>query len=251
MATMLSATQSPPITINEGFRAVGYRQAFSAVPARLYAQLEAVPTPPPANLKDRIDLQAAGEPCVRTQTQASAVRTWLPQALEEPLLEAAVAAFPELAGLERLAWKLVERGPSRPWEGYQVPHRDLGLLLRWSVDARTLMVPLDYADAAHSLQIAPGTQHGYHAENLWHVVLQPPRSMLLLGGTTIHRGAGGPGRFIFCAFIPKGKRARMVTVEPENIPDLMWSTPTMPPAHQMELSARTQGEARPAAAPPC
>ena len=85
-----------------------------------------------------------------------------------------------------------------------------------------------------SLQIAPGTSHGYHASNTWHVVQQKRGSILLLDGTSIHRGAGGPGRTIFSPFVPEKFRTPVNVVEPENVPDLMFVEPEGPEEEEPE-----------------
>ena len=79
-----------------------------------------------------------------------------------------------------------------------------------------------------SLQIAPGTGHGYHTSNMWHVVQQKRGSVLLMEGTLIHRGGGGPGRTIFFSFVPERFRTPPNVVEPENVPDLMFVEPEKP-----------------------
>ena len=76
--------------------------------------------------------------------------------------------------------------------------------------------------------MCPGTQGGYHAANRWDIVIQPIRSVTLLRGTVIHRGAGGPSRALFIPFAPASYRSRMLTVEPESVTELMSSVPVMP-----------------------
>ena len=92
--------------------------------------------------------------------------------------------------------RLVERRPP-PWMGYQWPHRDFMITLRGAADTRVVFISLQDDPADKSLQIAPGTNHGYHTSNTWHVVQQKRGNVLLMDGTLIHRGAGGPGRKIF------------------------------------------------------
>ena len=84
------------------------------------------------------------------------------------------------------------------------------------------------------MQIAPGTSHGYHASNTWHVVQQKRGSFLLMDGTLIHRGAGGPGRTIFSPFVPEKFRTPANVVEPENDPDLMFVEPEEPEEEEAE-----------------
>ena len=107
----------------------------------------------------------------------------------------------------------------------------MGLVDRRPVVCRNLAmgfwVPL-HSPPFKSLQVCPGTQGGYHAANRWDIVIQPLRSVTLLRGTVIHRGAGGPGRALFILFAPVGYQSRMLTVEPESVTELMNSVPVMP-----------------------
>ena len=91
-----------------------------------------------------------------------------------------------------------------------------------------VFIPLTTSPPSKSLQVCPGTQGGYHAANRWDIVIQPIRSVMLLRGTVIHRGAGGPGRALFIQFAPAGYRSRMLTVEPGSVTGLMNSVPVMP-----------------------
>ena len=115
-----------------------------------------------------------------------------------------------------------------PWWCYQWPHRDISCLrcgvprTRGWFSYPCRMIP------QKSLQIALGTSHSYHTSNTWHVVQQKRGSVLLMAGTLIHRGAGGPGRTIFFPFVPKRFRTPPNVVEPENVPDLMFVEPEAP-----------------------
>ena len=112
--------------------------------------------------------------------------------------------------------------------GYQWPHRDFMLTLRGAPDIRVVFISLQDDPSEKSLQFAPGTSHGYHTSNTWHVVQQKRGSVLLMDGTLIHRGAGGPGRTIFFPFVPEKFRTPPNVVEPENVPDLMFVEPEEP-----------------------
>ena len=100
----------------------------------------------------------------------------------------------------------MERKEAPPWMGYQWPHRDFMLTLRGAADKRVVFIFLRDDPREQSLQIAPGTSHGYHTSNTWHVVKQKRGSVLMMDGMLIHHGAGGPGggRFFspLCRKIP-------------------------------------------------
>ena len=91
-----------------------------------------------------------------------------------------------------------------------------------------VFITLTTSPPSKSLQVCPGTQGGYHAAHRWDIVIQPLRSVTLLRGTVIHRGAGGPGRALLIPFAAVGYRSRMLTVEPESVTELMNSVPVMP-----------------------
>ena len=134
-----------------------------------------------------------------------------------------------LDDLEDREPRLAERMDAPPWRGYQWPHRDFMLTLRSAPDKRVVFNTLQDDPPEKSLQIAPGTSHGYHMSNTWHVVQQKRGTVLLMDGTLIHRGVGGPGNTIFFPFLRKGaglpERFRTppndTVVEPENVPDVM------------------------------
>ena len=79
-----------------------------------------------------------------------------------------------------------------------------------------------------------GTSHGYHTSNTWHVVQQKRGGVLLMDGTLIHRGAGGPGRTIFFPFVPEKFRTPPNVVEPEDVPDPMFVEPQVPRVGEAE-----------------
>ena len=124
--------------------------------------------------------------------------------------------------------KIIERWEAELWKGFQIPHRDFALSVKQSVQCMVVFIPLTTSPPSKSLQVCPGTQGGYHAAHRWDIVIQPLRSVTLLCGTVIHRGAGGPGRALFIPFAPVGYRLRMLTVEPESVTELMNSVPVMP-----------------------
>ena len=100
--------------------------------------------------------------------------------------------------------------------------------MKQSLQCMVVFIPLTTSPPSKSLQVCPGTQGGHHTANRWDIVIQPIRSVTLLCGTVIHRGAGGPGRALFIPFAPAGYRSRMLTVEPESVTELMNSVPVMP-----------------------
>ena len=133
-----------------------------------------------------------------------------------------------LDDLEDREPRLVQRKKAPPWMGYQWPHRDLILMLRGAVDMRVVFISLQDDPPEKSLQIAPGTSHGYHTSNTWHVVQQKRGSVLLMDGTLIHPGARTPGRTIFFPFVPEKFRTPPNVVEPHNVPDLICAEPVPP-----------------------
>ena len=175
-----------------------------------------------------MDLQAPGEGGGRYQTTVSSVPHWLPDDLWQAVLALLGFSLPSLQGLEALCPKIIERWEAEPWKGFQIPHRDFALSVKQSVQCMVVFIPLTTSPPSKSLQVCPGTQGGYHAAHRWDIVIQPSRSVTLLRGTVIHRGAGGPGRALFIPFAPVGYRSRMLTVEPESVTELMNSVPVMP-----------------------
>ena len=131
-----------------------------------------------------------------------------------------------------------------PWRGYQWPHRDFMLTLRGAADTRVVVISLQDDPPEKSLRIAPGTSHGYHTSNTWHVVEQKRGSVLLMDGTLIHRGAGGPGRTIFSPFVPEKFRTPPNVVEPENVPDLMFFEPAVPEVGEAEEDCNYEANPR-------
>ena len=136
--------------------------------------------------------------------------------------------------------KIIERWEAEPWKGFQIPHRKFALSVKQSVHCMVVFIPLTASPPSKSLQVCPGMQGGYHAVHRWDVVIQPLRSLTLLRGTVIHRGASGPGRALFIPFAPVGYRSRMLTVEPESVTELMSSVPVMPGAEEVEEQPQEQ-----------
>ena len=162
---------------------------------------------------EEVDLQAPGEGGGRYQTTVSSVPHWLPDDLWQAVLALLGFSLPPLQGLEALCPKIIER-----WEaavrGFHIPYRDFALSVKQSVQCMVVFIPLTTPPPSKSLQVCPGTQGGYHAAHLWVIVIQPLRSVTLLRGTVIHRGAGWPGRALFIPFAPIGYRSRILTVDP-------------------------------------
>ena len=170
----------------------------------------------------------------RRQTARERWTSGLPSDIKWRLLRILGDLFPVLDDLvDREPW-LVERMDAPPWRGYQWSHRDFMLTLRGAPGTRVVFVSLQDDPPEKSLQIAPGTSHGYHASNTWHVVQQKRGSVLLMDVTLIHRGAGGPGRTIFFPFVPEKFRTRANVVQPENVRDLMFAEPEEPEEEEAE-----------------
>ena len=91
-----------------------------------------------------------------------------------------------------------------------------------------VMIPLTLCPPSKSFPVCLGSQGGYHASNRWDIVVQPIRSVTVLRGTLIYRGAGGPGRMLFIPFVPPGLHTRMLTVELEALTELMHLVQLMP-----------------------
>ena len=166
------------------------------MPGDLVDQLCAVHLEGDENGKD-ILLQGHNQGAGRRQTAPGTVNNWLPSEIKWRLLRILADSFPVMDDLADREPRLVERMDAPPWRGYQWPHRDFMLTLRGAADTRVAFVSLQDDPPQKSLQIAPGTSHGYHTSNTWHVVQQKRGSVLLMDGTLIHLGAGGPGRTIF------------------------------------------------------
>ena len=122
---------------------------------------------------------------------------WLPSECKWHLLRILANLFPVLDDLEDREPRLEERKEPPPWMGNEWPHCDFMLTLRGAADTRVVFISVQDYPPEKSLQIAPGTRHGYHTSNTWHVVQQKRGTVLLMDGTLIHRGAGGPGKTIF------------------------------------------------------
>ena len=219
----------PPIVTEEGFAAAGYRQYDHIIPEDLWARLAELATVKlDPSMLEEVDLQAPGESGGRYQTTVSSVPHWLPDDLWQAVLALLGFSLPPLEGLEALCPKIIERWEAEPWKGFQIPHREFAVSVKQSLQCMVVFIPLTTSPPSKSLQVCPGTQGGYHAANRWDIVIPPIRSVTLLRGTVIHRGAGGPGRALFILFAPVAYRSRMLTVEPESVTELMKSVPVMP-----------------------
>ena len=214
----------PPSRTPEEYEATGYRLVEDILPGDLVDQLCALHLEGEENWED-ILLQGHNQGGGRRQTAPGTLDKWLPSDIKWRLLRILADLFPVLDDLVNREPRLVERMDAPPWRGYQWPHRDFMLTLRGAPDTSVVFVSLQDDPPKKSLQIAPGTSHGYHASNTWHVVQQKRGSVLLMDGTLIHRGAGGPGRTIFPPFVPEKFCTPAIVVEPENVPDLMFVEP--------------------------
>ena len=215
--------------MEEGFAAAGYREYDHIVPEDLWARLaELAGVELNPSILEEVDLQAPGEGGGRYQTTVSSVPHWLPDDLWQAVLALLGFSLPPLERLEALCSKIIERWEAEPWKGFQIPHRYFALSVKQSLRCMVVFIPLTTSPPSKSLQVCLGTQGGHHAANRWNIVIQPLRSVTLLRGTVIHRGAGGPGRALFIPFAPTGYRSRMLTVEPESVTELMNSVRVMP-----------------------
>ena len=220
---------NPPIVREEGFAAADYRQYDRIIPEDLWARLAELATVElnPLMLEE-VDLQAPGEGGGRYQTTVSSAPHWLPDDFWQAVLALLGFSLPPLEGLEALCPKIIDRWEAEPWKGFQIPHCDFALSVKQSLQCMVVFIPLTTSPPSKSLQVCLGTQGGYHTVNRCDIDIQPLRSVTLLWGTVIHRGAGRPGRAMFLPFAPVGYRSRMPTVEPESVTELMNSVPVMP-----------------------
>ena len=201
MPPFAASFPDPPSRSPEQYESIGYRLLEDVLPEDLVDELCALHLEGEENWED-ILLQSKdhNQGGGRRQTAPGTVDLWLPPALKWRLLHILADLFPVLDDPEDREPRLVDRKDAPPWRGYQWPHRDFMLTLRGASDTRVVFVPLHDDLAEKSLQIAPGTSHGYHTSNTWHVVQQKLGSVLLIDGTLIHRGASGEGDFFpFCA----------------------------------------------------
>ena len=161
----------PPSRTPEEYEATGYRLVEGIVPGDLVDQLCALHLEGEENWED-ILLQGHKQGGGRRQTAPGTVDKWLPSDIKWRLLRIFGDLFPVLDDMVDREPRLVERMDAPLWRGYQWPHRDFMLTLRGAPDTRVVFVSLHDDPPEKSLQIAPGTSHGYHASNTWHVVQQ-------------------------------------------------------------------------------
>ena len=170
------------------------------------------------SMLEKVDLQAPGEGRRRYQTTVSSVPRGLPDDLWQAVPALLRFSLPPLEGLAALCPKIMERWEAEPWRGFQIRARDFALPVKQSLQCLVVFIPLTTSPPSKSL----------HAANRWDIIIQPLCSVTLLRRTVIHCGAGGPGRALFIPFAPVGYRSRMLTVEPEDVTELMNSVPVMP-----------------------
>ena len=159
----------PPSRTPEEYEATGYRLVEDILPGDLVDQLCALHLEGEENWED-ILLQGHNQGGGRRQTAPGTVDKWFLSNIKWRLLRILGDLFPVLDDLVDREPRLVERMDAPPWRGYQWPHCDFMLTLRGAPDTRVVFVSLQDDPPEKSLQIAPGTSHGYHASNTRHVV---------------------------------------------------------------------------------
>ena len=174
----------PPSRTPEEYEATGYRLVEDILPGDLVDQLCALHLEGEENWED-ILLHGHNQGGGRRQAAPGTVEQWFPSNIKWRLLRILGNLFPVLDDLVDWEPRLVERMDAPPWRGYQWLHRDFMLTLRGAPDTRVVFVSLQDDPPEKSLQIAPGTSHGYRASNTWHVV-QQKRGM---GCSVLGRGA--------------------------------------------------------------
>ena len=184
----------PPSRTPEEYEARGYRLVEDILPGDLVDQLCALHLEGDENWED-ILLRGHNQGGGCRQTAPGTVNKWLPPELKWRLLHILADLFPVLDDLQDMEPRLGGQmdAPPPPLRGCQWPHRDFMLTLRGAADTRVVFISLRDDPPQKFRQIAPGTRHGYHTSNTWHVVQQKRGSVLLMDGTLIHRGAGGRG----------------------------------------------------------
>ena len=167
----------PPSRTPEEYEATSYRLVEDVLPGDLVDQLCAVHLEGEENWED-ILLQGHNQGGGCRQTAPGTVDKGLPSDIKWRLLRILADLFPVLDDLAYKEPRLVQRMDAPPWRGYQWPQCDFMLKLRGAADTRVVFVSLQDDPPEKSLQIAPGTSHGYHASNTWHVVQQKRGSVL-------------------------------------------------------------------------
>ena len=240
-----------PSRTPEDYEARGYRWVEDILPGDLLDQLCAKHWEGDENWED-ILLQGQNPGGGRRQTAPGTVNKWLPSEIHWRLLRILADLFPVLDDLQDPEARLVERMDALPWRGYERPLGDLMLTLRSVPDTRVVFRSLQDDPVKKSLQIAPGTRHGYPSSNMWQVVQQKRGSVLLIDETLIHRGAGGPGRTIFFPWVPERFRTPPNVLEPENVTDVMFVEPEEPEeaeAEEVPPAASSNSDVQPPAPP--
>ena len=222
----------PPSRNPEKYEATGYRLVEDIVPADLVDQLCALQLEGEEN-REGILLQGHNQGGGRRQTAPGTVNKWLPSELKWPLLRNSADLFQVLDdfGGQGAPVGGTEGGP--PLDGLSMAAPRFHAYVA-GADTRVVFISLQDDPQKKTLQIAPGTSHGYHTSNTWHVVQQKRGGVLLMDGRLIHCGAGRPGRTIFFPFVPEKFRTPPNVVEPENVPDLMFVEPEVPEVGEAE-----------------
>ena len=154
----------PPPSTPEEYEATCYRLLEAVLSLDLVDELCALQLEGEENWED-ILLQGQYQGNGRRQTAPGTVNKWLRPELKCRLLHILADVLPVLDDLEDGEPRLVEWKEASPWMGYQWPHRDFMRTLRGAADTRLVFIGLQDDPPEISLQIAPGTSHGYHTSN--------------------------------------------------------------------------------------
>ena len=196
----------PPSRYPKGYEARGYRLLEDVLPADLVDELCALDLEGEENWEDNL-VQGHNQGGGHRQTAPGTLDKWLPPAFKWRLLHILAHLFPVLDDLEDREPRLVDRKEAPPWRGYQSPHSDFMLTLRGAEDTRVVFVSLQDDPPEKSLQIAPGTSHGYHTSNTWHVVQLKRGSVSLINGmgcSVLGRGAEPPQFWVLLIWLEPG-----------------------------------------------
>ena len=91
-----------------------------------------------------------------------------------------------------------------------------------NTERRVVLIFVQDDPHEQSPHIAPGPSQGYNTPKTWLMAEQKRGSVLLTDGTSIHRGAGGPGSTMFSPFGPQTFRIPQLVLQPENVLNLMF-----------------------------